>query len=91
MPEGRNTLSVRQSSDVSASESCEESALIAREKEYGLLAVSTGDRNYGHQRIARGKENTWGEEEKGEGRRVVARQKVYLQKSRHYKIVYTFQ
>jgi hypothetical protein len=78
MPEGRNTLSVRQFSDISASENYGESALKEREKECGLLAVNTGDRSYGHQRIAREKENTLGEEEKSEGRRVEARQKVYL-------------
>ena len=75
-PEGRITLRVRQSSDISASEYWDESALREREKKYGLLAVSTGDRNYGHQRIAREKENTSDEEEKGEGRRVEARQKI---------------
>ena len=82
MPEGRNTLRVRQSSDISASEYCNESALREREKKCGLLAVSTGDCSYGHQRIAREKGSTSGEEEKGEGWRAVAQQKVYLQKSR---------
>ena len=58
MLEGRNTLRVRQSSDISASENCDELALREREEECGLLAVSTGDRSYWHYMTAGEKENT---------------------------------
>jgi hypothetical protein len=92
MLEGRNMLRVRQSSDIALFEYCDESALRAREKKKdGSLAVSTGGRNYGHQMIAREKENTLGEDEKGEGLRVVARHRVYLQKSRRLKTENVFQ
>ena len=77
MPDGRNTLRVRQSSDISgpASKYCGKSALRGWKEEGGLLAVSTGDRSYRHRMIAEGKEKVWGEEEKDEGGRVEARQK----------------
>ena len=47
-------------------------------REGGLQAVSTGDRSYWHRTIAGEKENTYGEEEKGDGWRLEARRKGYL-------------
>jgi hypothetical protein len=56
-PEGRNTLRVRQFSDISASEYCDESALRDRKEKGGLLVVSTGVRSCRHQMIAGEKES----------------------------------
>jgi hypothetical protein len=79
-PEGLNTLSVRQSSDIFASNCCrKENELRDREERRGgLQAVGMGYRNCEHRMTAGGRGNTLASEEKSGGRQWEVRQMGYL-------------
>jgi hypothetical protein len=84
MPEGLKTLSVRQSSDIFATDSCRKRDEFpdGEGERADLQAVSMCHRNYEHRMIVRGTlaGNTWVGEEKSGGHRLEARQMGFLER-----------
>jgi hypothetical protein len=82
MPEGLKTLSVRQSSDIFATDSCRKRSKFpdGEEQRTDLQAVSNCHRNYEHRSIVGETRNTWVGEEKSGGHRLEARQTKFLER-----------